>query len=71
VDKYPNYEAMNYHVWPICDPARELGKKMGFPVFRFLKEPIIRKYGERFYEEMEEVAIHLEKQKSKSVRDAE
>lgn len=71
VDKYSGYEALNYHSWPVCDPARELGKKMGLPVFRFLKESIIRKYGEKFYEEMEEVAIHLEKQKSKSVGDTE
>jgi hypothetical protein len=61
VDKYPNYEALNYHVWPVCNPARELGKQIGLPVFRFLKEPIIRKYGERFYEEMEDVAKELEK----------
>lgn len=61
VDKYPNYEALNYHVWPVCNPARELGKQVGLPVFRFLKDPIIRKYGERFYEEMEDVAKELEK----------
>lgn len=61
VDKYPNYEALNYHVWPVCNPARELGKQIGLPVFRFLKDPIVRKYGERFYEEMEDVAKELEK----------
>jgi hypothetical protein len=71
VDKYPDYEALNYHVWPVCNPARELGEKMGMPVFRFLKESIIRKYGEKFYEEMEEIANHLEKQKPDSVEDTE
>ncbi|SFF02102.1 DUF3109 family protein [Thermophagus xiamenensis] len=64
VDKYENYEALNYHVWPVCNPARELGEKLGVPVFRFLKEPIIRKYGKRFYDEMEDVYKHLEKQKA-------
>ncbi len=47
-------EAINYDVWPICDDARKLGEKEGVPVYRFLKEPIIRKYGEAFYTEMEE-----------------
>ncbi|MGQ1889077.1 DUF3109 family protein [Thermophagus sp. OGC60D27] len=63
VDKYENYEALNYHLWPVCNPARELGQKIGVPVFRFLKEPIIRKYGERFYEEMEDIFKYLENQK--------
>lgn len=47
-------EALNYDIWPICDCARELGEKKGVSVYRFLKEPIIRKYGEAFYQEMEE-----------------
>jgi len=65
VDKYEHYEALNYHVWPVCNPARELGRKLGVPIFRFLKEPIIRKYGERFYEEMEDIFKYLENQKTK------
>jgi hypothetical protein len=56
---YPNYEALNYHHWPICQPARELGRKEGVPVYRFLKDPIIRKYGEAFYEQMEEIEQEL------------
>ncbi len=47
-------EALNYDVWPICDGARLLGEEKGVPVYKFLKEPIIRKYGEAFYNEMEE-----------------
>lgn len=46
-------EALNYDVWPICSDAIELGERKGVPVYRFLKEPLIRKYGEAFYEEME------------------
>lgn len=53
--KYPDFEALNYHSWHICGPARELGTKLGLPVYKFLKEPIIRKYGEAFYNEMESV----------------
>lgn len=64
VDKYKTYEALNYHIWPVCNPARELGKQVGLPIFRFLKEPIIRRYGINFYNELEEVAMHLQKQDS-------
>jgi hypothetical protein len=53
VSKYAEFEALNYHKWPICSAARELGSKEGVPVFRFLKEAISRKFGAEFYNEME------------------
>lgn len=52
-------EALNYDVWPICSDACDLGEKLGTPVYLFLKEPIIRKYGEAFYNEMEASADYL------------
>jgi hypothetical protein len=55
VTKYPTYEALNYHTWPICHPARELGGNLGVPIYKFLKAPIQRKYGSAFYDEMEDV----------------
>ena len=55
VTKYKDFEALNYHQWPICEPARVLGKEVGLPIFKFLKEPLIRKYGEEFYGHLEEV----------------
>ncbi|MBE0652589.1 MAG: DUF3109 family protein, partial [Bacteroidales bacterium] len=55
VSKIGEMTALNYHRWPICDPARNLGKKLGLPVFRFLKEAIVRAYGQSFYDEMEKV----------------
>ncbi|MCU4154642.1 DUF3109 family protein [Carboxylicivirga sp. A043] len=62
VTKYPDFEGLNYHTWPICHPARELGSQLGVPVYKFLKEPIIRKYGEAFYNEMEDVEKTLKQQ---------
>lgn len=62
VSKYAEFEALNYHNWHVCAPARELGAKLGVPVFRFLKEPLIRKYGEAFYVEMEEAERLLKEQ---------
>ena len=49
------FEALNYDEWEICNPACALGKKLGVPVFRFLKDSIARKYGPEFFEEMERV----------------
>ena len=48
-------EALNYDRWDICSPACANGKKLGVPVFRFAKDSIIRKFGESFYSEMEDV----------------
>lgn len=48
-------EALNYDRWSICNPACAEGKKLGLPVFRFLKAPITRRYGEAFYTELEAV----------------
>ncbi len=59
VTKYPTYEALNYHVWPICFSAREFGGKLDIAVYLFLKEPIVRRYGKAFYEEMEDIAKTL------------
>jgi hypothetical protein len=53
VSKYKAFEALNYHDWKICCAAKVLGEKHGVATFRFLKNPIIRKYGEAFYNEME------------------
>ena len=52
--QYETFTALNYDIWRVCKPARELGEKQKIPVFRFLKEPIIRAYGEDFYAKMEE-----------------
>lgn len=46
-----------------CKAACSLGKKLKVPVYVFLKEPIIRKFGEAFYEALEATADHLEKSK--------
>ncbi len=45
----------------LCDPACVLGKKLKVPVYQFLKEPLIRKYGEEFFQALEATATHLSK----------
>lgn len=52
LSRYKDFEAINYHEWHICKPALEYGKKLNLPVYQFLKEALIRKYGERYYEQL-------------------
>lgn len=63
VARYNTFRALNYNKWKICKPAEILGKKAGVPLYKFLKEPLIRKFGEAWYAELEKVAAEWEKQK--------
>ncbi len=54
IQKHPNYEALNYHNWPLCDCARARGDKLKVRVYRFLEEALVRKYGRAWYDELEE-----------------
>ena len=47
-----NFEALNYHKWHICSPACALGKELQVPVYKFLKDPLIRKYGPGWYSDL-------------------
>ncbi len=49
-----HFEALNYHKWHICSPACALGKELQVPVYKFLKDPLIRKYGADWYAELEQ-----------------
>lgn len=54
VTKYEGFEALNYDRWGICSPACSFGAKLGVPVYKFLKEPLERKYGAEWYAELAE-----------------
>jgi hypothetical protein len=54
--KLKEYESVNYHQWHICQAACALGEALKMPVYKFLKEALIRKYGESWYAELEAVA---------------
>jgi hypothetical protein len=54
IEKLAYYTALNFHSWEVCKPALQLGKKLDVPVFRFLKEPLIRRFGQELYEQIEE-----------------
>lgn len=52
IQKYRNFEAVNYHKWDICDCALKLGNKLQVPMYEFLKEPLERKFGQEWYEQV-------------------
>ena len=61
ITEYNEFDAVNYESNKICSPACKLGELLKVSVFRFLKEPLIRKYGESFYTELEVVEKSLNK----------
>ena len=62
ITEYSNFSAINYHEWDICSDACTLGKELGIKVYQFLKKPLIRKYGEEFYQTLSETAEEWEKE---------
>lgn len=52
-DETHDFEALNYNRWDICSAACSLGAKLKVPVFRFVREAIVRKWGEGFYAQLE------------------
>ena len=63
LQKYKEFTAVNYHKWDICQPARLLGAKEGVPVYKFLKDALVRKFGEEWYRELESVGEALNNHK--------
>lgn len=61
--KYDDFTALNYDRWSVCRPALRLGKKTGIKLYQFLKEPLIRKFGEEWYQEVCQIAELLSKTK--------
>jgi hypothetical protein len=62
VKDYSEFSAVNYHKWEICDDACVLGKELQVPVYKFVKQALVRKFGQNWYDELEKVAEnHLNK----------
>lgn len=59
VKKYKDFTAVNYHEWSICSGARLYGQQLGLPIYQFLKDPLIRKFGQTWYDELCIAADHL------------
>ncbi len=50
---------LNYNRWDICKDAVKKGKELDLPIYKFLKDPLIRRFGEEWYAELEAVAAQL------------
>ncbi|WP_010523119.1 DUF3109 family protein [Aquimarina agarivorans] len=61
VQDYSEFSAVNYHKWDICDDACTLGTELQVPIYKFVKEALIRKFGPDWYAELEKVATTLKK----------
>jgi len=59
ITEYKRFDAVNYEQIDICQPGRECGRSEKLPLFVFLKEPLIRKYGQDWYEQLEYAAANM------------
>jgi len=59
IKKYDKFEAINYDRWHVCDPAREYGNKLNIPLYVFVRDALIRKYGEEFTRKLEQIAQEI------------
>lgn len=63
VKEYTNFTALNYEEIDICKPACDCGEKLNVPVYKFLKEPIIKSFGEEVFNEMDTIFKMLDNKK--------
>ncbi|QJD95678.1 DUF3109 family protein [Mucilaginibacter robiniae] len=54
ITNYPEFDVLHYDRWNICSPACSFGSELKVRVYEFLKEPLIRKYGAAWYQELED-----------------
>jgi hypothetical protein len=62
IRQYSAYTAVNFHRWKICRSAEVLGKHLNMRAYRFLREPLICKFGEAWYAELDFCAQEYLKQ---------
>ena len=53
---------LNYHRWAVCSDAVKKGKELDLPIYKFLKEPLTRRFGIEWYEMLEEAALQYANQ---------
>ena len=53
LQKYNDFTAVNIHRWSVCECARAKGAKLDIPVYKFLKEPLIRRFGKEWFKQLE------------------
>lgn len=66
VQDYSEFSAVNYQRWAICSDACALGASLKVPVYQFVKEALIRRFGADWYEELVMVAKTYREQNGKN-----
>lgn len=61
IKEYSDFSAVNFHKWHICSDACALGEELGVPVYQFVKEALVRKFGQQWFDELDKVAKELKK----------
>jgi len=56
INNYSEFTAVNYHKWSICNSGCSLGESLKVPVYKFIKEALIRKFGKSWFLELEKIA---------------
>ena len=59
IKQYPLFTAINYHSWDICIPARIEGKKKNSLVFKFCKDALCNKFGNEWYEKLQQAVNYI------------
>jgi len=59
ITSHEEYDAINYQNWDLCSDACALGKELGVPLYIFLKDALIRKYGPDFYDALVATIDHM------------
>lgn len=67
VKQYDGFYAVNYDRWDLCDPARELGDEKKVTIYEFVREALVRKFGEDFHKELTIAAGELQERKLKEI----
>ncbi len=52
VRQYRDFRAVNYEEWPICRPAVAAGERMQAGLWVYLREPLLRAFGEEWYDKL-------------------
>lgn len=59
VAKYKDFRAVNYHRWSVCKAACALGREKKVRLYEFLREPLVRKFGQEWYDCLTQIAKEL------------
>ncbi|MCS7035082.1 MAG: DUF3109 family protein [Saprospiraceae bacterium] len=65
------FEALNYHQWDICSAACQRGEAEKIPLYQFVREALVRKYGQEFYDALEGAAEFWRQQKREATTEEE